>query len=123
METFQMVKDLQFDDAYMYRYNVREGTAAADTMVDDVPDQEKGRRLSMIIDLQRAITRSKRESRTGQVYKVLPEKWSKKDPTKILGLTSEDLMIIFDGVESDFNTIVEVKAVSLDGNTLHGVKL
>ncbi|OHD78644.1 MAG: tRNA (N6-isopentenyl adenosine(37)-C2)-methylthiotransferase MiaB, partial [Spirochaetes bacterium RIFOXYB1_FULL_32_8] len=50
VDTVNLVKQIQFDDAYMYKYNVRENTHAANQLIDDVPEEEKLERLATIIN-------------------------------------------------------------------------
>ena len=123
LDTVNLMKKIEFDDAYMYKYNSRENTFADKEYKDDITNEEKTRRLSFIIDLQRKITRKKKISRLNDTFEVISEKWSKKSNDAILGLTKEDLMIIFKGNKSDFNDIINVKATRLEGNTLYGEKI
>ncbi|HRU38431.1 MAG TPA: tRNA (N6-isopentenyl adenosine(37)-C2)-methylthiotransferase MiaB, partial [Candidatus Goldiibacteriota bacterium] len=55
METARMAEELRFDDAYIFKYSSRPGTAAAD-MDDDVPEAEKKRRVNYLLDLQKKIS-------------------------------------------------------------------
>ncbi len=123
MDTVNLVKRIEFDDAFMYKYNSRKGTLACEKYKDDISNEEKTRRLNLIIDLQRKIGKKKKLNRIGDNFEVIAEKWSKKSNKEILGLTKEDLMIVFNGNKDDFNNIVNVKATGLKGNTLSGKKI
>ena len=123
MDTYNLVRELRFDDAYMYKYNPRSGTRAFDVYKDDVSAQEKTMRLSKIIDLQRKISLEKKKERIGDIFDVIPEKWSKRSKQQMLGLTKEDLTILFNDRDSDFNGIVKVKSTGLAGSTLSGEKI
>jgi len=57
--TFKIVKELQFDAAYIFKYSPRPGTKAAE-FKDDVSLEEKERRHAMLLDLQRGILSSKK---------------------------------------------------------------
>jgi tRNA-2-methylthio-N6-dimethylallyladenosine synthase len=50
-QTLEAMKKIRFDGAFMFRYSPRRGTAAC-KMADDVPEEEKIRRLNEIIALQ-----------------------------------------------------------------------
>lgn len=123
LDTVNVLKSVRFDDAYMYKYNIREGTVAQKNITDDIPEEIKGARLSQIIEIQRDITRQKKEKRVSQTFETIVENWSKKADSEILGLTKEDLMIIYKGDEKDFSKINKVKAIKLEGNTLYGEKI
>lgn len=122
LQTVNLMKKIEFDDAYMYKYNPRKGTSAFEKLPDDVSEEDKKRRLSTIIDLQRAIGRKKKLNRVTNIFEVISEKWSKRSDNEILGLTKEDLMIIFKGSAYDFKDIIKIKAIGLRGNTLFGEK-
>ena len=58
-DTYNLVKDIQFNAAYIFKYSVRAGTHAAG-MPDDVCLEEKERRHRLILELQKGISREKR---------------------------------------------------------------
>jgi len=59
--TRDIVRDTEFDAAYIFKYSPRPNTQA-EMMGDDVPRSEKERRHKVILDLQRAISRAKKEA-------------------------------------------------------------
>ncbi|MBN2544659.1 MAG: tRNA (N6-isopentenyl adenosine(37)-C2)-methylthiotransferase MiaB [Spirochaetes bacterium] len=123
LDTYNSLKQIRFDDAYMYKYNIRENTFAQNNYIDDIPEEEKTDRLTQIIDLQRSITRENKINRINDQFEVISECFSKKSENEILGLTKEDLMIIYNGDNSCFLSINKIKAVRLEGNTLYGEKI
>ncbi len=122
-DTVKLIKEVEFDDAFMYKYNVRESTLAENKFSDNISDEIKTKRLMEIIKIQKDIGKTKKKRRIGSVFNVIAEKWSKKSDNEILGLTKEDLMIIFKGDINDFRGIIDIKAVNLRGNTLFGEKI
>jgi tRNA-2-methylthio-N6-dimethylallyladenosine synthase len=122
-ETYNLIKKVKFDDAFMYKYNTRSGTKAYEKYKDDVSDEEKKRRLAEIIDLQRKISYKNKENRINDEFEVISERWSKNSKKEILGLTKEDLMIIYNDDKYDFDKIIKVKAKKLEGGTLFGEKI
>jgi len=58
-DTFNIVKELQFDAAYIFKYSPRPITKAAG-FEDDVTLEEKERRHALLLDLQRSILSSKK---------------------------------------------------------------
>ena len=44
-DTYNLLAELKLDVAHLARYSPREGTVSARKMADDVPDEEKWRRL------------------------------------------------------------------------------
>ncbi len=122
-DTLDMIDFVQFDDAFMYKYNERDNTLAHKEWVDDVPDKEKVARLTKLIDIQRVINHSRREERVGKIYEVIPERLSQDGSGKVLGVAREEFMVLYDGSEDDFGKIVNVKTTAANGSSLVGVKV
>jgi len=57
-DTYNLVKDTRFDAAYIFKYSPRPNTAAA-KLEDDVEKKEKERRHSLILELQKKISKQK----------------------------------------------------------------
>ena len=57
-QTYQAMKDIEFNHAYMFKYSPREGTSAF-KLKDDVPEQVKKDRLNKIINLQNSMGKKK----------------------------------------------------------------
>lgn len=123
MDTIDLIKKIEFNDAYMYKYNIRENTFAAINLNDNVPEELKLERLSKIITLQKDISKKKKIERIGKVCEVISDKFSKKKTNEIMGLTRDEQMIIFKGSYNDFKDIVKLKITKLNGNTLYGEKI
>ncbi|MBU1906126.1 MAG: radical SAM protein, partial [Candidatus Omnitrophica bacterium] len=58
-ETFDLVKDIEFDAAYIFKYSARPNTKAAE-LADDLPRAVKEKRHKIILDLQKGISKKKR---------------------------------------------------------------
>jgi tRNA-2-methylthio-N6-dimethylallyladenosine synthase len=87
--TFAAVEAVEFDAAFMFRYSPRDGTRAA-CMADDVPGEEKTRRLRALLDLQNRITDKKKRALLGQEVEVLLEGPSSREPGFMVGRTREN---------------------------------
>ncbi|MBQ1507940.1 MAG: 30S ribosomal protein S12 methylthiotransferase RimO [Erysipelotrichaceae bacterium] len=72
-ETLALVKELRFDSLGGFTFSKEEGTLA-DTMEDDVPEEEKKRRYEELMETQRAIVDEKLASHIGKIYPVLIER-------------------------------------------------
>ncbi|HNM35871.1 MAG TPA: MiaB/RimO family radical SAM methylthiotransferase, partial [Anaerolineales bacterium] len=96
METYRVLSDLKLDVAHLARYSIREGTVATRRMVDDVPEEEKMRRLHMLDDLQEQIVGEINKKYLGQTVDVLFEenvkgRWKGRTPTnKLVFVQSEE---------------------------------
>ena len=121
-DTLDLMRRVQFDDAFMYYFNPREGTPAA-TFDGQVPHQTKLDRLSEVIALQREISHSRKLKRVGKVEQVIVESVSKKNPHELLGRTERDHMVVFPGSAELIGQFTQVKIESMAGNTLKGSRI
>ena len=96
METYRVLSDLKLDVAHLARYSLREGTVATRRMDDNVPEDEKMRRLHMLDDMQEQIVGEINKKYLGQTVDVLFEekvkgRWRGRTPTnKLVFVESED---------------------------------
>ncbi|MFC1674522.1 tRNA (N6-isopentenyl adenosine(37)-C2)-methylthiotransferase MiaB [Candidatus Omnitrophota bacterium] len=58
-DTYDLVKEIKFNAAYIFKYSTRPHTKASE-MIDDVPRQEKERRHALILELQKKISSIKK---------------------------------------------------------------
>ena len=84
--TLRFVEEIRFDAAFMFAYSPREPTRAA-TLPDQIPQPEKIRRLEALIQLQNQITVEINHAHTGEVFEVMVECRSPKDPEMWQGQT------------------------------------
>jgi tRNA-2-methylthio-N6-dimethylallyladenosine synthase len=73
LNTRALVEEMQFDVVHVAMYSPRPGTFAATRMADDVPHEEKLRRLNDLLDLQRSIAAQKTARWVGRDVEVLIE--------------------------------------------------
>ena len=117
--TLDLMKQVCYEDAFMYYYNPREGTPAV-KMPDQIPDEVKKARLQRVIDLQLEITASQMKKRVGQEVKVLVQNVSRDNPDELLGKTEQDEHVAFKAQKSLIGTFCRVKIEELSGNTFRG---
>lgn len=118
-ETVSLMKEINYIAAYMYYYNPREGTPAC-SYENQIPMEDKKRRLAKIIDIQQEITKTEMKKQLGKTVKVLVENVSRDDESEMLGRTSRDERVVFKADKSLIGSFVEVKLESLNGNTFKG---
>ena len=118
--TLDLMREVEFDDAFMYYFNPRTGTPAAE-FEDQIDHQTKLDRLSEVIALQKEISRKRRAKRVGKEERVLVESPSKKNTRELLARTERDHMVVFPGDSTLIGKFVKVRIDSMVGNTLKGV--
>lgn len=114
--TLQLLETVRFAYAYMYYFNPREGTPAAemDTQLSMV---DKKQRLARIISVQRAISQTVMQERVGQTVQILAEGLSRKSSSELLGRTEQDMMVVCKGDSSLIGSFINVKLETLRGTT------
>ena len=98
LATIEVMKQVRYDGAYMFKYSPREGTKAF-KMDDDVSEETKTKRLQEIIDLQQQISYEKNQSLIGQEEVILVEGFSKKSKNFISGRTDTNKVVIIPAYE------------------------
>jgi tRNA-2-methylthio-N6-dimethylallyladenosine synthase len=93
-ETLSLVTDADFDDAYTFKYSVREGTPAV-RLRDHVPDEVASARLERLIETVRANARRKNAARVGQTHEVLVERPARRGGL-MLGRTRTNRLVLLD---------------------------
>lgn len=94
-DTLSLMREVRYDGAYMFKYSPRENTLAM-KYEDDVPDEEKTRRLTEIIDQQNKISAEINKEELGRVHEVLVEGPSKKSDAQWQGRSDTNKVCIFD---------------------------
>ncbi len=116
--TLQVMKEVRYDGAYMFKYSPREGTKAF-SMNDDVPGDIKSKRLNDIIELQQKISFEINQQLIGNEEIILIEGSSKKSDDFLAGRTdSNKIVIIPRGNEIFTGDYVKVKINNATSATL-----
>ncbi|MFZ9104848.1 MAG: tRNA (N6-isopentenyl adenosine(37)-C2)-methylthiotransferase MiaB, partial [Burkholderiaceae bacterium] len=97
--SLKLIEDCQFDCAYSFVYSARPGTPAAD-LPDDTPAEVKLKRLQTLQAVIEAKGDVYAASMLGQVEPVLIEGPARKDPTELMGRTSNNRVVNFAGPAS-----------------------
>lgn len=118
LQTLDMMKKVEYHEAYTYYYNRRPGTRAAE-MKDDVPVSVKKERLAELIRLQKEISARKMKETVGKELSVLVETVSKKSGREVLGRADNTLMTYLEGDAGLVGKIVKVK---ITGAGISGLK-
>ncbi len=119
-DTISIIKECAFDLAYMYSYSERPGTLAARRYADDISEEVKNRRLSEIITVQRENSRLSNLKDIGQVFTILVEGPSKKNPEEYSGRTDKNKMVVFPKGTVNKCDYVNVRITSATSGTLIG---
>jgi tRNA-2-methylthio-N6-dimethylallyladenosine synthase len=120
--TVDLIRELRFDGAFTFKYSPREGTKAWD-MEDNVPDEEKGRRVWEITELQHAIALEQNRELIGRTVRVLVEGPSKKSPQEYTGRSDTNRSVVFPHADEQPGEFADVRIDRANSATLFGVRV
>ena len=94
-DTLSMMEYAQYDMSYMFFYSERPGTLAERRYKDDIPLEEKKRRLQEIVEIQNRLSLRSNQKDLGKTFKVLIEATSKRSEADWMGRNSQNKVIVF----------------------------
>ncbi len=119
-QTLNLMQEVGFDLAYMFKYSERPGTKASKNLPDNVDEATKGRRLQELIDLQTRWSLESNRKDIGKVFEVLVEGVSKKSPDEMFGRSSQNKVIVFPARQIPVGSFVRIKVTDCTSATLKG---
>jgi tRNA-2-methylthio-N6-dimethylallyladenosine synthase len=117
-ETLTLVTEADLDDAYTFRYSVREGTPAV-RLRDHVPDREASDRLERLIEVVRAQARRKNVARVGETHQALVERPARRG-NLMLARTRRNHLVLLDLPPGTVGEYHEVRLTGTTGSTFTG---
>src|SRR5881394_1042001 len=114
-ETLSLVEQVAFDDAYTFKYSVREGTPAV-RIKDHVPEELKTARIGRLIELVRRIARRKNIGLVGTTHEVLVEGPAKRGAL-LQARTRTNKIALLEGPAAWIGTYRRVRLTGTTGST------
>ena len=118
--SLSLMREVGYDSAFMFKYSERPGTYASEHLPDNVPEEEKIRRLNELIQLQTQISADQNRKDEGKVFDVLVEGFSKRSREQLCGRTEQNKMVVFDKGAHHIGETVRVKITGSTSATLLG---
>ena len=118
--TLSLVRECQFDSAFMFKYSERPGTYAAKHLPDNISEEEKVRRLNELIKLQTEISAIQNKKDEGKEFDVLIERFSKRSREQLMGRTEQNKAVIIPRGNRHIGDIVRVRITDSSSATLIG---
>ncbi len=119
LQTVALMRAVQYDGAYTFKYSARERTPAWD-LPNDVPEEEKGRRVFEIAQLQQGISHERNVPLVGTVERVLVDGPSRKSVRDLSGRTDANKTVIFPDPGVPAGTYLDVAIERVSSATLFG---
>jgi tRNA-2-methylthio-N6-dimethylallyladenosine synthase len=121
--TLSLMCEVGYDSAFLFKYSERPGTYAAGHLKDNVPEEEKIRRLQGLIRLQNELSEASNRRDIGKTFEVLIEGFSKRSREQLFGRTEQNKVVIFDRQNYRIGQYVNVKITGATSATLFGTPL
>ena len=118
--SLSLMREVGYDSAFMFKYSERPGTYASKHLPDDVPEEEKIRRLNELIALQTEISAQQNKKDEGKSFDVLVEGFSKRSREQLCGRTEQNKMVVFPKEGHHIGETVPVRIVGSTSATLLG---
>ncbi len=118
-ETLSLAREVEFDNAYIFKYSPRRDTPAAE-MPDQVPQKIREERNQRLLETINEIGARKYESFVGRQTQILVEGPSKKNAARMAGRTRCNKIVLFDGAERHRGQIMDLKITRAGSFTLYG---
>ena len=118
--SLQLMREVGYDSAFMFKYSERPGTYASKHLPDDVPEEVKIRRLNELIALQTEISAQKNKADEGKTFEVLVEGFSKRSREQLCGRTEQNKMVVFPKGTHHIGEKVRVRILGSTSATLLG---
>src|SRR2546421_4849051 len=121
-QTRDLVEQIQFDNAFVFRYSPRRGTPAAN-MPDQIAERIKEERNQDLLQVVNVSNRRSLERLVGQCVEVLCEGPSKTNPARLMWRTRTNKIVVFEGSDRLIGELVKVRIEQANGFSLYGTPI
>ena len=118
-ESLSLAREVEFDQAYIFKYSQRRDTPAAN-LPDQVPQKVREERNQRLLEVINEIAKRKYGTLVGRQMQILVEGPSKKNPARMTGRTRCNKIVVFDGSERHRGQLMDVKITRAGSFTLYG---
>ena len=118
--SLSLMREVGYDSAFMFKYSERPGTYASKHLPDDVPEEEKIRRLNELIALQTEQSAMANKCDEGKEFDVLLESFSKRSREQLMGRTEQNKAVVVNKGSHHIGETVRVRITGSTSATLLG---
>ncbi len=108
-ETLTLTASVRYHSMFSFKYSPRPNTLAEQRLADEVPDEEKTRRIVALQALQRDVQTDLNAQLVGRVVEVLVDAASRRRDTEVSGRTSTNVVVNLPGDESWIGRLLPVR--------------
>lgn len=122
-QTLDLVREVGFDSAFMFKYSERPGTYAAKHLPDNVPEEVKVARLNELIRLQTEISAERNKQDEGKEFEILIERFAKRSREQLMGRTEQNKAVVIAKGNHHIGERVKVRITGSSSATLIGEEI
>jgi tRNA-2-methylthio-N6-dimethylallyladenosine synthase len=121
-QTRDLVEELEFDNAFIFRYSTRTDTPAA-TMSAQIDERVKEARNQDLLTVVDASAHRANERLVGRDLEILCEGPSRTNPARLMGRTRANKIVVFEGNAEHVGQIFPISVTQANGFSLYGTPL
>ncbi len=118
--SLDLMREVGYDSAFMFKYSERPGTYASKHLPDNVPEEVKIRRLNELIHLQTEMSAVANKRDEGKLFDVIVEGYSKRSRQQLFGRTEQNKVVVFDKGRHHIGETVRLHITGSTSATLMG---
>jgi tRNA-2-methylthio-N6-dimethylallyladenosine synthase len=117
--THAVMRRIRYDSAFLFKYSARPGAKAAE-WPETVDDEEKTRRIQLLIEEQKTISFERNLEMVGREVDVLVEGPAKRDPNQWYGKTEHFKTAVFPRRDESVGDTIRLRVAAASPYTLFG---
>jgi tRNA-2-methylthio-N6-dimethylallyladenosine synthase len=117
--TLSLAREVQFDNAYLFKYSERRDTPAA-TMTEQVPQEVREERHARLLSLVNEIAAKRYDQFVDRQAQILVEGPSRRNPARLEGRTRCNKIVVFEGSDRHIGQLMDLKIQRVGSFTLYG---
>ncbi len=119
-DTLNLMREVCFDSAFMFKYSERPGTFAARNLPDNISEEIKLKRLNEIMQVQSECSLKRNQMDIGKSFEILIEGFSKRSKEHLYGRTSQNKVVIVPRKDLKIGSYAKAKIIDATSATLIG---
>lgn len=119
-DTLNLMREVCFDSAFMFKYSERPGTFAARNLPDNISEEIKLKRLNEIMQVQSECSFKRNQMDIGKSFEILIEGFSKRSKEHLYGRTSQNKVVIVPRKDLKIGSYAKAKIIDATSATLIG---
>jgi len=118
-QTLSLADEVQFDNAYLFKYSPRRDTPAA-AMPDQVPQEVREERHARLLTRINELAQKRYDRFLNSRVQILVEGPSRRNPARLEGRTRCNKIVVFEGSDRHIGQLMDLKIQRVGSFTLYG---